>query len=142
MPSAAPAPAPPAQSGARVPPQRPAPRPPLLNGTQFRQIFPAPAPGHPVAWLRALADGARFGIEDANTWIGAGAENRIRVANDPAVSWNHACVQWADGDLYLFDNRSTNGSRVNGARMEPGSRVLLRPGDEIRIGHASFALEE
>ena len=111
------------------------------HATQFRQIFKPPTTGQPSAWLRAQGAATRFPIDSAEIWIGAAEGNRIRVAEDLAVSWNHACVQWAAGDLYLFDNRSTNGTSVNGHRMEAGSRVRLQAGDRIEMGRAVFLLE-
>ena len=114
---------------------------PLPHETEVRQIFSPPAAGHPTAWLRNRRAGTRFAIESPAVWIGAGDGNRIRVTEDAAVSRNHACIQWAAGDLFLFDNRSTNGTSVNGRRMEAGSLVRLQPGDEITIGHGSFSLE-
>ena len=121
--------------------QQPSSSPPSPQGTELRQIFKPPAAGNPTAWLRARGAGTRFAIDDAAVWIGAGDGNKIRLVEDAEVSWNHACIQWAAGDLYLFDNRSTNGTSVNGRRMQPGSRVRLRTGDEITIGHGAFLLE-
>jgi hypothetical protein len=154
-PPPAPAPIPPAvaKSGAepRLPiPTTPAPSPsvsppaaapaPIRRETESRQIFTPPAPGHPTAWLRNKRAGARFAIEAAAVWIGTADGNNMRVT-DTTVSRNHACIQWLAGDLYLFDNHSTNGTSVNGRRMESGSRVRLQPGDEITIGQGAFSLE-
>jgi len=140
----------------RPPPPRPEPVPPppapvpdlkqptpqpVRDATQFRQVFAQPAPGKPTAWVRAQGSPTRFPIEADEVWIGSGDGNHIRVAEDMTMSRNHACIQWIAGDLYLFDNRSTNGTRVNGRRMESGSRARLQAGDQIAAGHAVFSLE-
>jgi serine protease Do len=57
--------------------------------------------------------------------------------DDPQVSRRHAIVRLEHGELVVEDLRSTNGTRVNGDRVE-GTRTL-RSGDTIAIG--PFALE-
>jgi hypothetical protein len=63
--------------------------------------------------------------------IGRSAECELRV---PAVaaSRRHAAVVWRDGSVFVRDLGSTNGTLVNGAKVE-GERVL-EPGDRIEVG--------
>jgi putative serine protease PepD len=59
---------------------------------------------------------------------------------DPQVSRRHALL-WEDGGRYhVRDERSTNGTLVNGERIT-GTREL-RPGDRLRIGSSVFELRE
>jgi hypothetical protein len=62
--------------------------------------------------------------------IGRSAECELRV---PAVaaSRRHAAVTWRDGAVLVRDLGSTNGTCVNGAKVE-GERAL-EPGDRIEI---------
>jgi serine phosphatase RsbU (regulator of sigma subunit) len=53
------------------------------------------------------------------------------VLNKRSVSRFHAQVITDRGDFFLEDNRSTNGTYVNGKRID--SRVVLRDGDRIVI---------
>jgi Mg-chelatase subunit ChlD len=122
---------------------------PLAPPTEFRQVFAAPAPGRPVAWFRLVSQSGattpipplRFPIDALEVWVGTGQANQIRVRHDTAVSRAHACIQWSGGDLYLLDNRPTNGTFVNGRAMQPGSRVRLKTGDRIVIGESIFSLD-
>ena len=49
----------------------------------------------------------------------------------PSVSWHHARVDWDGAHHVLSDLRSTNGTFVNGARVE---RQTLQPNDVVQIG--------
>jgi hypothetical protein len=54
---------------------------------------------------------------------------------DPGASRRHAkIVLLADGSLALQDLASMNGTKLNGADVEPGSRRALTAGDEVTLG--------
>ena len=57
---------------------------------------------------------------------------------DREVSHDHAHIVRADGEHYLVDGGSTNGTRLGSRRIEPGRRHLLRTGDLIHIGPFSL----
>ncbi|MDT4917254.1 MAG: adenylate cyclase [Pseudonocardiales bacterium] len=65
--------------------------------------------------------------------------SRRVIVDDPAVSRDHAEVQVVSGSAFLVDH-STNGTRVNGRRVERGERVALVDGDTITIGDVRIAL--
>ena len=48
------------------------------------------------------------------------------IENNTAISRVHVIVIHRDGDYYLKDNDSTNGTFVDGERLEPGREVLLK----------------
>ena len=54
------------------------------------------------------------------------------------VSRQHCCMTQADGEVVVRDLGSTNGTRINGERVEVGR---LRPGDELSIAHYRYRLE-
>ncbi len=62
--------------------------------------------------------------------IGRGVDCDITL-NDGSVSTRHAYIAGEGAELVLHDRQSTNGSLVNGARVE---RHALRHGDLIRLG--------
>ena len=47
-----------------------------------------------------------------------------------------------NGKWYLQDNCSTNGTYVNGKRLDSGERYLLEPGDEIDFAHSAVFIYE
>lgn len=66
---------------------------------------------------------------------GVSALQRL-LLDDPAISREHLELRLdGDGGVRLTDE-STNGTRVNGRRAEPGEPVVLRDGDLIEAGSA------
>ena len=63
------------------------------------------------------------------------------MLSDPNVSRQHAEIRPRGGSWVLTDLGSTNGSKLNGHRVE-GSEVL-RSGDEIELGESvmTFTLD-
>ena len=53
------------------------------------------------------------------------------------VSRRHCCLALGVGEVLVRDLGSTNGTRVNGRRIEEG---VLRPGDVLGIAHLRFRL--
>lgn len=70
----------------------------------------------------------------------AGIDPSRRVLlDDPGVSRDHAEVQVISGAPFVVDH-STNGTRVNGRRIERGERVPLVDGDRLTIGGTEILL--
>ncbi len=61
------------------------------------------------------------------------------VINDPLVSREHCLLQLMPEGLFLEDLHSANGTLVNEQRI---TRVLLHPGDKIRLGLSEIILEQ
>ena len=58
-----------------------------------------------------------------------------------AVSRYHVKLEAGEEGIYLIDHGpegkgSKNGTYLNGERLEPGERVLLRPGDSFQLGRS------
>jgi len=58
--------------------------------------------------------------------------------NSPRVSRRHCCLALDRDGVLVRDLGSTNGTRINGRRVEEG---VLRPGDELSIAHCRYQLE-
>jgi class 3 adenylate cyclase len=61
------------------------------------------------------------------------------VINDPLVSREHCLLELKPEGLFLEDLHSANGTLVNDQRI---TRVLLHPGDKIRLGLSEIILEQ
>jgi hypothetical protein len=81
--------------------------------------------------------GDRLPLRATNA-IGRDAGNDIALP-DEAASARHAKLEAGDGEWFIEDLGSTNGTLVNGVRIE--KRERLRPGDEIAIGRVALRLE-
>lgn len=118
-------------------------------GTELRGS-PAPAPVAPVArtetapaggrrkrgWRLEIVEpktsrGAGFDV-DGEVTIGRATGCRIALPADTFVSQVHARVYERDGDVYVEDLGSTNGTYVNGERLAEPRR--LRKGDRVQTG--------
>lgn len=55
------------------------------------------------------------------------------IQNNPRVSHRHAVIVEKDGEFYVSDNGSTNGTILNGMDVKPGTLMPLKDGDEIRL---------
>ncbi len=60
------------------------------------------------------------------------------VLEDTLASRQHAVVQKIKEAYFICDQDSTNGVRVNGEAIEPGSYVRLYSTDLITIGRTEF----
>jgi hypothetical protein len=54
------------------------------------------------------------------------------------VSAEHAQISWEEGQWWVADLRSTNGTYVNGSRITVST--ALQPGDQIQVGDVTFRL--
>ncbi len=74
---------------------------------------------------------------DGTARIGRGEEAEI-VLFDPSVSRAHAVVEVSGGGAIVRDLGSTNGTFVNGRRVD---RSPLHDGDELRVGNTRLRFE-
>ena len=75
-----------------------------------------------------------YAIED-EIFLGRGNENEI-VIKDPYVSKKHLKIVEDEGNYYLEDLNSANGTYVNGDKII--DVVELKNGDRIRVGQVEF----
>ena len=85
-----------------------------------------------------LMGGKRLVVGPAGATMGRSRQCDVMV-DDANVSRTHAEVRPRGGSWVLTDLESTNGSRLNGRRVE-GSEVL-KPGDEIELGTTVLTFE-
>lgn len=68
--------------------------------------------------------------------IGRSSENDISLRS-PVVSRHHARLLAQAGNIVVIDLGSTNGTFVDGHRLEPGQPEPLHPGSEVSFGHGA-----
>lgn len=64
--------------------------------------------------------------------IGRTPENDIVIPQD-TVSASHAIVEYSEGQFFLEDTRSGNGTFLNKQRLQIGKKHLLKSGDILRF---------
>ncbi|GAA3753587.1 family 16 glycoside hydrolase [Terriglobus aquaticus] len=94
----------------------------------------------PVLEVTSGIDAGRsYRIEKDQTRVGAvpqdgGQKNDIVVRDvEHAISRFHCEIVRRNGQLYVQDLNSSNGTRVDGERLKPGSAALLRRGTRIEL---------
>lgn len=73
--------------------------------------------------------------------IGRRAGDNEIVIPDPYCSGRHADLLAENGSFTLTDIGSTNGTMVNGVKLNAGAPRELQPGDEITVGRIVFRIE-
>ncbi|MDE3194094.1 MAG: FHA domain-containing protein [Chloroflexota bacterium] len=81
--------------------------------------------------------GERLPLRAAST-IGRDAGNDV-VVNDEAASARHALIELSDGSWWVEDEGSTNGTLLNGARLQRRERI--RDGDVLDVGRVALRFE-
>ncbi len=85
-----------------------------------------------------ITGGKRLVVASGGAAIGRSRQCEVML-DDPNISRTHAEVRPRGGSWVVTDLGSTNGSRLNGRRLE-GSEVL-KPGDEIELGTSRITFE-
>lgn len=79
-----------------------------------------------------------YKLQTGPNYIGRDAEKCQIVLQDPEVSGVHACVRKKRGELSLEDLKSSNGTILNGKRINKSD---LQNNDEFVIGSTTFTLK-
>jgi hypothetical protein len=85
----------------------------------------------------ALAVGTAFPLQ-AVTSIGRSPANTISIP-DSYASGQHALLTWREGQWWLEDQHSRNGTLLNGVRIS--DPTVVSAGDVVSVGHMQFKLE-
>ena len=85
----------------------------------------------------ALAVGTAFPLQPV-TSIGRSPANTISIP-DTFASGHHALLTWREGQWWLEDQHSRNGTLLNGARIS--DPTVVSAGDVVGVGHTQFKLE-
>jgi pSer/pThr/pTyr-binding forkhead associated (FHA) protein len=84
--------------------------------------------------MRGFYEGLEVPVDRDWLVIGRGKTADL-VLSEPTISRAHAAIGFDQGDFFVQDLGSTNGTGVNGKR-EP--RTALRDGDEVQLGKLLF----
>jgi pSer/pThr/pTyr-binding forkhead associated (FHA) protein len=100
--------------------------------------LPAPAPGRYLA-VRSGTEMVVLPLRSGTiTRLGRGLSAEIHL-DDASVSRRHARIVERGGRAVLLDDRSMNGTWVNGSRVEA---AILSDGDEIALGRVVLRFVE
>jgi FHA domain len=101
---------------------------------------PGPRTGRLVVLKSAdLGEGEDFELDSTQVTIGRGGQNDISIATDEYASARHARFEPREDGVWVQDLGSTNGTYLNGARLEQPRR--LTTGDIVRVGETDLRYE-
>lgn len=105
------------------------------------ELIDQPTPA--AAWLVARG-GSRpskeFGLQSrSENVVGRDGTQSDIVLDDSTVSKLHAKIRFENGQFFLYDMGSTNGTFVNNRRVQ---RQSLLDGDDVRFGSTRFVFKE
>ena len=86
-----------------------------------------------------LDRGEDFALNSSQVTIGRGLRNDIAISSDEYASARHARFEPRQDGVWVQDLGSTNGTYLNGARLEHPR--LLSSGDVIRVGETDLRFE-
>jgi FHA domain len=86
-----------------------------------------------------LDAGEGFALNSSQVTIGRGLRNDIAIASDEYASARHARFEPRQDGVWVQDLGSTNGTYLNGTRLEQPRR--LTSGDVIRVGETDLRFE-
>ena len=84
--------------------------------------------------------GRRFTVEATGLRLGRSSTCEISIP-DPSLSRNHCLFEVRDGQLWVTDLASANGTLVNGEPLGADSKTL-QPGDRVAAGETVLAFVE
>lgn len=80
-------------------------------------------------------DGKEIALDETVSTLGRASDNTVACLNDANVSRYHAEIEERDGEYWLIELGSSNGTTVNGEDFE--TEKLLHNGDVILLGGSS-----
>jgi len=90
---------------------------------------PVPS-GASITVTRGFYEGLEIAVDREWFVIGRGRSADL-VLSEPTISRAHAAIGFEEGEFFVQDLGSTNGTQVNGGRAQ---RQVLKSGDDLQMG--------
>ena len=86
-----------------------------------------------------LEDGVEIELDSSDVTIGRGGQNDVALESDEFASARHVRIEPRRDGVWLHDLGSTNGTYVNGVRIDGPRR--LAAGDVVRVGETELRFD-
>jgi pSer/pThr/pTyr-binding forkhead associated (FHA) protein len=112
-------------------------RPAMAGGA----IGQAIQPGRLVVTASVVLDeGSEFELDSSPLTIGRGNQNDVPIDGDEFASARHVRIEPRRDGVWVHDLGSTNGTYVNGVRIDRPRKLL--DGDIVRVGDTELRFEQ
>jgi pSer/pThr/pTyr-binding forkhead associated (FHA) protein len=112
----------------------------ILAPSQLAAEHPVDSGGRLVVEKsKALENGSSFEAGPVPLTIGRAEDNTLALPGDEFASGHHARIESQRDGVWILDLGSTNGTFVNGSRLD--GRRKLREGDVVQIGDTELRFE-
>ena len=112
----------------------------ILAPSQLAAEHPVASGGRlVVAKSKSLKNGRTFDAGPVPVTIGRATDNTVSLSEDEFASGHHARIESQRDGVWIIDLGSTNGTFVNGARLD--GRRKLREGDVVQVGDTELRFE-
>jgi hypothetical protein len=93
-----------------------------------------------VVQSQVLEPGEQFELDSRRLTVGRGGQNDVSIEGDEFASAKHLSVEPRRDGVWVSDAGSTNGTYVNGVRVDRPRR--LEEGDVVRVGETELRFEQ
>jgi len=93
--------------------------------------------------LRLKGSGLELRTElsgEGRAGVGRSRDNQMVIDDGTVSNFHAAFTVGSNGVLWLTDLGSSNGTYVNGVRLNSGEKVSVRSGDRLRVGNVELTL--
>jgi hypothetical protein len=111
-------------------------RPALAGGAIGQAVNPGRLV---VVHSQVLTVGEEFDLDSTPLTVGRGAQNDVSIEGDEFASARHVRVEPRRDGVWVSDVGSTNGTYVNGVRIDRPRK--LAQGDVVRVGETELRFE-
>ena len=73
--------------------------------------------------------------------VGRSHDNALCISDSSVSSFHAGFTAGANGAIWLTDIGSSNGTMVNGVRINEGDKTIVRDGDRVQFGDVELKLE-
>ena len=95
--------------------------------------------GAPKPYLLRRKTGEKIYIPDTEFKIGKSQINAdYTISENQVISRVHCIVRRKNGVTFIEDNNSTNGTFVDGQKLEPHKEQFLKVGSVVKLGDEEF----
>ena len=112
-------------------------RPALAGGAIGQAVNPGRLV---VVQSQVLTVGEQYDLDSSPLTVGRGTQNDVSIDGDEFASARHVRVEPRRDGVWVSDVGSTNGTYVNGVRIDRPRKLVQ--GDVVRVGETELRFEE